>query len=140
MGRMKGPLIRHCFLSRETAISDFYHFCDGVALVCRSVNRRVAGWADGVRITVIPQLIAEITAAEYLMLENEELQDPDLYGEFWEIVRIAAQEKQEGEEGRRALRNPSRRTLAAITYLLRHESRADRYEDPWEAWGDEPPF
>jgi hypothetical protein len=81
-----------------------------------------------------------VLAVPSLMLEKEELQDPGLYGKFWEIVRIAAQEKQDAEEGRRALRNPSKRTLAAITYLLRQGSSADWDEDPWERWRDEPPF
>jgi len=82
-----------------------------------------------------------VLAMPSLMLEHEELQDPSLYGEFWEIVRIAAQEKQDAEEGRRALRNPSKRTLAAIMYLLRQGSSADWDEDPWKvSWRDEPPF
>lgn len=82
-----------------------------------------------------------VLAMPSYMLKNEELQDPGLYGELWEIVRKAAKEKQDAEEGRRALRNPSKRTLAAITYLLRQGSRADWEEDPWAAsWGDEPPF
>jgi hypothetical protein len=81
-----------------------------------------------------------------LMLENEELREPSLYGEFWEIIRKAVQEQQDMEEGRRALQKPSKRTVAAIMYLLRQGSRADwprtgLNEDPWAAYGiDEPPF
>ena len=69
-----------------------------------------------------------VLATPALMLENEELQDPGLYGEFWEIVRKAVYDKQDPKEGPQALRNPSKRTLAAITYLL---GPIPTNQDPW---------
>jgi energy-coupling factor transporter ATP-binding protein EcfA2 len=87
-----------------------------------------------------------VLATPSLMLENEELQDRGLYGEFWEIVRKAAQEKHDRLDVSRALRNPSKRTLTAIAYLLKLGTRPGRApiglnEAPWgDLWDDEPPF
>jgi hypothetical protein len=81
-----------------------------------------------------------VLATPALMLENEELQDPGLYGEYWEIVRRAVYEKQDTKEGPRAIQNPSKQTLAAITYLLRQGPIAAN-QDPWgDSWSDEAPF